>query len=51
VVNFFASLAVSAVLGAPYIIGIAAENSGSIFLCENLKKNKLTSFLSSLLEK
>jgi hypothetical protein len=51
VANFFASLAVSVVLGAPYIIGNVAENSGSIFLCGKLGKSKLASFVSSLLER
>jgi hypothetical protein len=32
VANFFASLAISVVLGAPYIIGSVAENSGPILL-------------------
>jgi len=48
VANFFTSLAISAILGAPYIIGIVAENSGSIFLCGKLGKSKLTSFFKFL---
>jgi hypothetical protein len=51
VANFFASLAISVVLGATYIIGTVAEISVSIFLCGKLGKSKLISFLSSLLER
>jgi MFS family permease len=36
VANGLASLGISAVLGAPYIIGIVAEISGSIFFCGKL---------------